>query len=63
MSLTTQIELEQKDCILHILSIQNEPYLFSAKSITPLMGKTQAPDSHRCTPSTEEIRSQQPKGK
>ena len=61
MSQYTQIEFEQKDCI-HILGIQNAPWLFSAKSNTPQRRKTHAPDSHRYTPSTEEIRSQQPKG-
>ena len=60
---TTQIELKQKYCIFHILGIQNTPWLFSAKSNTSQRRKTHAPDSHQCTPSTEEIRSQQPKGK
>ena len=63
MSQTTQIELEQKYCIFHILGIQNAPWLVSAMSNTPLRRKTQAPASHRCKTSTEEIRSQQPKGK
>ena len=36
--------------------------LVSAKSNTPLRRKKQAPASHRCKNSTEDIRSQQPKG-
>ena len=63
MSPSTQIELEPKGCIFHNLGIQNANRLSSAKSNTPLRRKTQAPVSQLCKPSTEEIRSQQPKGK
>ena len=61
MSQNTHIKLEQKDCIFHILGIQNAPWMVSAKSNTHLRRKTQAPASHQWKPSTEEIRGQQPK--
>ena len=55
MSQTTQIELEQNYYIFHNLAIQNADRLSSTKLKTPLRRKTQAPVSHLCKPSTEEI--------
>ena len=62
MSQTTQIELEPKGCIFHNLCIHNSNLSEFCQVEHPLRRNTQAPASQICKPSTEEIRSQQPKG-